>query len=265
MKNIKIAILGAGNIGSAIAGGILKSGIVKQENIFLTSKNPEHLRNFKRSKINICQTNNKAVASADIIIICVQPRQMDDILKEIKSSIDPKKHIIASVVTGVKIEFIKKILGKSVPVIRVMPNTAIAVQESMTCICGKEKKEIAEKIKSIFDLLGYTLIIPEDKMNAATVLCACGIAFFMRAIRAASQGGIEIGFHPYEALPMAAQTAKGAARLLQLMKDHPESEIDRVTTPLGCTITGLNEMEHAGFSSAMIKGIIASSVKAEQI
>ena len=103
-------------------------------------------------------------------------------------------------------------------------------------------------------------------MTGATALCACGVAFFLRSIRAASQGGIEIGFHAEEALMMAAQTAKGAASLLADRKDikdnHPEFEIDRVTTPRGCTIAGLNEMEHSGFSSAMIKGILHSAKKA---
>ena len=102
-------------------------------------------------------------------------------------------------------------------------------------------------------------------MEAATALCACGVAFFLRSIRAASQGGIEIGFHPDEALLMAAQTARGAASLLIRDGSHPEPEIDRVTTPRGCTIAGLNEMEHRGFSSAMIKGIVTSARKAAEL
>ena len=102
-------------------------------------------------------------------------------------------------------------------------------------------------------------------MGAATALCACGLAFFLRAIRAASQGGIEIGFHSAEAILMAAQTAKGAASLLLVNKNHPESEVDKVTTPRGITISGLNQMEHNGFSSALIKGIVTSAEKAEKI
>ncbi len=102
-------------------------------------------------------------------------------------------------------------------------------------------------------------------MTPATVLCACGIAFFLRAIRAASQGGIEIGFHAEDALAMAAQTARGAASLLLESGKHPESEIDRVTTPMGCTIAGLNQMEHEGFSSALIRGIITSANKAAKL
>ena len=118
---------------------------------------------------------------------------------------------------------------------------------------------------SIFDSVGRTMIIDEEQMIPATALCACGIAFFLRAVRAAAQGGIEIGFHPEEALRMAAQTALGAASLVLQKDRHPEREIDSVTTPRGCTIAGLNEMEHQGFSSAMIRGITNSDRKARSL
>ena len=119
--------------------------------------------------------------------------------------------------------------------------------------------------KNIFNLVGETAVINEEKMTSATALCACGIAFFLRSIRAASQGGNEIDFHSSEALKMAAQTAKGAAALLLKNNSHPEDEIDKVTSPKGCTIAGLNEMEHNGFSSAFIKGIKVSSEKAKNL
>ena len=147
-----------------------------------------------------------------------------------------------------------------------MPNTAIAIRESMTCICADEQdQESVELAKSIFDSVGKTIQINEELMGAATALCACGTAFFLRAVRAASQGGIEIGFHSHEALIMAAQTAKGAASMLLKEGKHPEREIDKVTTPQGITISGLNQMEHNGFSSSMIKGIVTASEKAEKI
>ena len=113
--------------------------------------------------------------------------------------------------------------------------------------------------------MGTTLVIDEEQMIPATALCACGVAFFLRAIRAASQGGIQIGFNAAEALAMAAQTARGAASLLLTLGNHPEMEIDKVTTPRGCTIAGLNLMEHQGFSSAMIKGIVTSAERAADL
>jgi pyrroline-5-carboxylate reductase len=142
----------------------------------------------------------------------------------------------------------------------------------MTCLSAANKENEALKIaEKIFSSVGKTLIIDEALMIPATALCACGIAFFLRAIRAASQGGIEIGFHSEEALLMSAQTAKGAAALL-LGSDidgkteaHPEREVDKVTTPRGCTISGLNQMEHYGFSSALIRGIVTSAEKAAKL
>ena len=147
-----------------------------------------------------------------------------------------------------------------------MPNIAIAVQESMTCLAMSNSDSNISKIaKLIFDAVGRTLIVDEEHMSAATALVACGVAFFLRAIRAASQGGIEIGFHSNEAIDMAAQTARGAASLLLTTHHHPEHEIDRVTTPRGCTIAGLNQMEHEGFSSALIKGITTSANMASKL
>src|SRR5436190_8901293 len=136
----------------------------------------------------------------------------------------------------------------------------------MTCIAfdgigDKEQKHIVD----LYGQVGNTLVIKEEMMTAATALCACGIAFFMRAIRSASQGGIEMGFHAEEALQLAVQTAKGAALLLAKENAHPEKEIDRVTSPKGCTIAGLNEMEHNGYSSAMIKGLLTSFNKANEL
>jgi pyrroline-5-carboxylate reductase len=210
--------------------------------------------------------NCDAIIKSEIIILAVQPQQLNNLLQEIKDQIEPDKHIVISVVSGVNCTEIMKLLEKKVSVIRVMPTIAITVLESMTCIASSNaSKETLELTKTLFDLVGTTMIIDEQQMVPATALCACGVAFFLRAIRAASQGGIEIGFHSHEAIPMAAQTAKGAATLLLNMKNHPEMEIDKVTTPEGCTISGLNEMEHQGFSSAMIKGIKTSSEKAAKL
>jgi pyrroline-5-carboxylate reductase len=136
----------------------------------------------------------------------------------------------------------------------------------MTCLASDSSNpEAIEVAESIFNAVGKSLRIDEELMGAATALGACGIAFFLRAIRAASQGGIEIGFSPAKALQIAAQTAKGASSLLLVNRQHPEFEIDKVTTPRGVTISGLNQMEHDGFSSAMIKGIVTSATKAAKL
>jgi pyrroline-5-carboxylate reductase len=162
-------------------------------------------------------------------------------------------------VTGVKIEVLKEYCGADVHIFRAMPNTAIAIRESMTCISTRDDSaENKDIVFSIFDQLGKTIKIEEELMDASTVLAACGIAYALRFIRAASQGGIEIGFDSATAQLIASQTVRGAAGLLIEGGEHPEYEIDKVTTPMGCTIAGLNEMEHQGFSSSLIKGILTS-------
>lgn len=265
-EQYRIAILGGGHIGRAIARGLGSSDRFSPENVIITRRRCELLDDLARQGFVTRKDNQDAVRRSTIIIIAVQPQQIRELLLEIKDVVDPDRHVIMSVVTGVSIDEILRYLEKNLPVVRVMPNTAIAIGESMTCIAAKPGfEEYLKMAQKIFDSVGSTFVIREEQMVPATALCACGIAFFLRAIRAASQGGIEIGFHSEEALPMAAQTARGAASLLLSFKNHPESEIDKVTTPKGCTISGINEMEHRGFSSAMIKGIVTSAEKAAKL
>lgn len=266
MNKKKISIIGCGNIGSAIANGLVKSENYSPTDIIVTKRKEKALEEFKERGFLATTDNNWAVDQSEIVILAVTPQQLNIVMEDIKSTIDINKHIVMSVVSGATIKQIKSHLNKEVPVVRVMPNTAIAIQESMTCICADETdNESIDIAIDIFDSLGKTIQINEELMGAATALCACGTAFFLRAVRAASQGGIEIGFHAHEALIMAAQTAKGAASMLLKEGKHPEREIDKVTTPQGITISGLNQMEHNGFSSSMIKGIVTAADKAEKI
>ena len=259
----RIAILGAGNIGGAIALGLKTSGLFSADHITLTRRKVEALEEFKRLGFPVSSDNASAIRNSDILVVAVTPQQLNPLLSEITSIIDDRRHVIISLVSGVTIAEIRAQLNRNVPIIRAMPNTAIALSQSMTCIAGDATSENTLPIvKEIFDALGRTLVIDESLIVPATALCACGIAFFLRAIRAASQGGIEIGFHAEDALLMAAQTALGAASLVMQPGTHPESEVDKVTTPQGCTISGLNQMEHNGFSSALIKGIVTSAEKA---
>ena len=258
-----IAILGSGNIGLSLAKGLVKSGICKPQQITLTRRNLDALDEYAAQGYNVTNVNVKAAKKADIVILAVLPQQLNKLLEEIKPAIKSEKQFLVSVISGVSCADIREQLEMNVQVIRAMPNTAIAIGDSMTCIAtdnGSAKN--VNLVRSLFDTVGVTIQINEELMTAATALCACGIAFFLRSVRAASQGGTEIGFHAHDALKMAAQTAKGAANLLLQLSSHPEQEIDKVTSPKGCTIAGLNEMEHHGFSSAMIKGIRLSAIKA---
>lgn len=259
----KIAILGSGNIGLSLAKGLIKANKYKPEQVILTRRNVAALAELAKDGIITTSDNLKAVSEAAIVVLAVLPQQLNKLLNEIKPAINTEKQLFISVISGVNCEDIRKQLDLDVQVVRAMPNTAIAIGHSMTCIgTDTATDENIATVKDLFDTVGITVQINEELMTSATALCACGIAFFLRSIRAASQGGTEIGFHAHDALKMAAQTAKGAADLLLQLASHPEHEIDKVTSPKGCTIAGLNEMEHHGFSSAMIKGIKLSAEKA---
>lgn len=255
----KIAIIGGGNLGASIADGLIQSEFSRPVEISITRRNLAPLSRFAEQGCMVHSDNKKAVKNAEVIILAVKPYNFADIINEIKPELDPKKHVLVSVITGVWIEQLQKAIGKPVPAMRAMPNTAIAIQQSMTCLAhaGASVSQI-NYIRQLFDQLGKTVIIDEKLMDAATVLGACGTAYAMRYIRANIQGGIEIGFDAATATLIAAQTVKGAAQLLLEKGTHPESEIDKVTTPKGCTIAGLNEMEHQGFSSSLIRGVVAS-------
>jgi len=256
-----IAILGGGNIGQAMARGFVEQGGMKPGDVYLTRRTLPLLADFEKRGFRTTSDNITAVTACKTIIIAVQPGQLLPLMDQIREHLVPKKHLLLSAVTGVSIAELEHLAGLSLPVIRIMPNTAVAIGESMTCLAATSKPNRAlQSAVKLFKRVGQTMVISEEQMTPATALCACGIAFFLRSIRAASQGGIEIGFHAEEALTMAAQTARGAASLLlNNGVVHPESEIDKVTTPRGCTIAGLNRMEHEGFSSAMIKGLVTST------
>ena len=265
-KNNKIAILGGGNIGTSITLGLIKSGAFSKENISITRVPSQSLADLKALGVNASHDNEAAVKDADIVLIAVQPRQAGNLLKTLKNILNPKKQKIVSVVSALSFEEIEKLIGTEFLLVRIMPNTAISICESMTCLASNlpESKEFTE-VCNIFNKLGTTLVIEEKMMSAATVLGSCGTAFMMRFIRASSQGGIQVGFHADEAQLIVAQVAKGAAALLLQNGLHPEQEIDKVTTPMGLTIKGLNEMEHNGLSSAVIKGIVHSFNEIEKI
>ena len=266
---MKIAIIGTGNLGKSIAKGLISNNAITS--LYLTKRNLEDISNFDGySNVSLTTNNIKAVQKSDILIFAVQPAHFENILQEINSYLTDN-HVIISTITGYTIPKIEKIIGSERFIIRAMPNTAIAVGKSMTCLCcndmGQKRIKIAE---AIFNRLGNSLVIPEGQMQAATVVCASGIAFWMRLIRATTQAAIQLGFDAKEARELAMYSSEGAANLLITTGNHPEQEIDKVTTPKGCTIEGLNEMEHKGLSSSLIQGMVTSfkkinTIKTEQL
>ena len=252
---MKIHIIGAGNLGVSIAIGIAKFS--KNNQVTVTRRNTAGILYLEQSGIAVSSDNTQNIKEADLIILTIKPYQVDTVLAEILPIISNKT--IASAVSGLSIEGLEEKTGNAHTIIRIMPNIAAQFGESATCISFHEKnKAQAQNVISLFQNLGTAPIIDEKMMDAATVLGACGTAYALRYIRASMQAGIEIGFDSQTALAIAAQTVKGAAQMLLEEKVHPEQLIDRVTTPQGCTIVGLNEMEHHGFSSSLIKGIKTS-------
>ncbi len=263
--NKKIAIIGGGNLGSAIARGLIATGSMPAEKIHITRRRPELLSSLKEKGIVTGCDNIAAVKNAHLIFLAVKPYQIKEICEELKEHF-AEKAIIVSLAAGIELKKILEMTSGRHPVYRAMPNTAIAIGESMTCLAGTNTDQKMDKeLSSFFEKLGTVMFINEELMAGATVLAACGIAFALRFIRAATQGGIEIGFSSEAALKIASQTVKGAAQLIIEGGAHPEAEIDKVTTPRGITISGLNEMEHQGFSSSLIKGLLTSFNKIENI
>jgi len=254
---MKIAIIGAGNLGLSIAKGLLTNNIITQ--LYLTKRNPSSISDWSEYKnTHITDDNAEAISSSDVILFAVPPAPLREVLAK-NADVFTATPVLLSPVTGFSIEKMEAVVGNDKYIIRSMPNTAISVGKSMTCLCangkGKQRLSLAE---AIYNSLGTSIIIDEKHMRAATVICASGIAFWMRLIRATTQGGVQLGFDAEEAMKMSMHTALGAASLLIETNSHPEQEIDKVTTPQGCTIEGLNEMEHQGLSSSLIRGIVAS-------
>lgn len=257
-----IAIIGCGNIGLSIVEGLILSP-EREDKIIATRRNVKKIRFLEEKGITVTSDNKLAVEQSKYIVLAVKPYIIEELLSEIKDFLR-EDHVLISVASEVSIETIKSKISTGTSVFRVMPNTASSIQQSMTCIsyANASGKDVSE-VEKIFGAIGETIIIDEDLMEAATILGACGIAYVLRFIRAMIQGGIQIGFDANTASKITTQTVKGAAELLLQKNAHPESEIDKVTTPKGCTITGLNEMEHQGFSSSLIKGITKSFEKIE--
>ena len=258
-KNLKIAIIGCGNLGMSILNGLIKNDDINSENITVTKRNLKVFESQENKTFHYTSDNNEAVKKSKLIILAIKPYNLISVLNEIKNDIDSEKHIIVSLATGVSIKEIEAVLPNNTDIYRAMPNTAADVSESITCICSNSNNQNKnDSVSKIFNSIGSSIFINEDLMESATVLGACGIAYVLRFIRAMIQGGIQIGFDAKTANEIVTQTVKGASELLIKNKQHPEFEIDKVTTPKGCTIVGINEMEHNGFSSSLIKGLMAS-------
>ena len=259
---MKISVIGAGAMGGALISGLINGDTFKTSDITVADCFQASLDKFADTGVSLTTENTVAAEGADIVVIVVKPWLVENVIKEIKPVLDYKKQMIIFIAAGIKCEQMNGWLDKGdgvlPPLFSVIPNIAIAVKDSMTFIapCNANDTQTAF-VKQLFDEMGSSLVIEEHLMAAGTTLASCGIAYAMRYIRASVEGGVELGFKAKDAEQIVLQTVKGAVELLQTNGNHPEAEIDKVTTPGGLTIKGLNEMEHAGFTSAVIRGLKA--------
>lgn len=256
---MKISVIGAGAMGGATVEGLIKGHQFKNEDITVSDPSQAVVDKFAKLGVNVTTDNQQAAKTADIVCVVVKPWLVERVLTDIKAELDPKKQLLIVIAAGVPSASIKEWLGANCPpLFLIIPNIAIAQLASMTFIvpCDTTQQQ-TELVQGIFNDMGTSLLTDEQHLASGTTLASCGIAYAMRYIRAAAEGGVELGFKADDAKKIVIQTMKGAVELLEASGMHPEAAIDLVTTPGGLTIKGLNEMEHAGFTSAVIRGLKA--------
>lgn len=250
-------------MGGAMADGFIKSGAVKPANISVANPTAQKLEHFALQGASVTTDNKTAAEGADIVIIAVKPWLVEQVVNELKPVLNYTRQTVITVAAGISGSQFTAWLKKDDAVPQtfiVIPNTAIAVLASMTFIVPvNATADTTAIVKALFDNVGQTMVTDERHLSAGMTLASCGIAYAMRYVRAAAEGGVELGFKADMAKDIVLQTMKGAVELLQANGNHPEAEIDKVCTPGGLTIRGLNEMEHAGFTSAVIRGLKAAA------
>lgn len=261
---MNITVIGAGNMGGALIHGWAKSG--KLDSITISDKNEKLLADFKQKypSLNTTTDNVEAVKGADIVVVVVKPWLMPIVLGELKGVLDYKKQIVVSDAANFTTDDLAATLEQPEgEFFYVIPNIAAEFGASMSFIAkGKTaSEESLSKVKALYDLAGDTLVVTENLVGPGMMMASCGIAYVMRYIRAQMEGGCEMGFYPAQAKQIALQTMQGAVSLLKETGWHPEEAIDKVTTPGGVTIKGLNELDHAGFNSAVIRSLKAGLKK----
>lgn len=261
---MKISIIGAGNMGGAIAKGLSKGSFFKASDITCTARTEKTLERLRayNPDFQLMLDNKKAVQNADVVLIGVKPWRLEETINAIKSSLDYSRQIFISIAAGVTCDklaaYLQKEDGSLPPIFYVIPNTAFEVQSSMTFVTSKNaSKENIDLMMKIFNEAGCAKFVEERFMSSGTALASCGIGYVFRYIRATIEGGVEMGFYPEEAQDIVLHTVRGAVDLLLENGSNPEQEIDKVTTPGGITIKGLNEMERAGFTASVIRGLKA--------
>lgn len=255
---MKITVIGAGNMGGAIIRGLVASKRLDAADITAVAVSAKTLDNMRALGVKATDDAVEATKTADVILLAVKPWLVESVAAQIAPAVK-KDALVGSVAAGIGFDTLAAYFGDDAPLFRIMPNTAVTVGEGMTFVTAQNATaEQAKTIVSLFEPLGMVMEVPEKLFDGGMALASCGIAYALRYVRAAMEGGIELGIPPLMAQTIVAQTIKGAAEILLRTGNHPEAEIDRVTTPGGITIKGLNAMEANGFTHAVIEGLKAS-------
>ena len=263
----KLAVLGAGKLGGILLRAFLKKNLFAPNNVTATVKHAEKASTLaKELGVSVTTDNRKAVHGADIVLLGVKPQVVGDVLKEIASELS-EKSLVISVAASVPTNYIEQHAGAKVPVIRAMPNTPSTVGCGMTGICrgSHATADHLEITRAMFDTVGRTVIVDEKNMDAVTGLSASGPAFAYIILESLAEAGVKVGLPRDVATLLAAQTMKGAASVVLETGDHPALLKDAVTTPAGCTIDGILELEEGKLRVTLIKAVVKATHRAGEL
>jgi len=266
-KGKKLAVLGAGKLGETLISGMLDVDVVSRDRIIATAKHQERLDALK-SKYRIGATTNncKAVKGASVVLLAVKPQAVQELLEEIRGELT-RDQVVISVVASVTTAFVERNLNAPIPVIRAMPNTPCLVRSGMTALCKgiyAEKQQLKDA-QRMFDSVGRTLILDEKYMDAVTGLSASGPAFMYIIIESLAEAGVKVGLPRSVATELAAQMTLGSAKMVLETREHPALLKDIVTTPAGCTIDGILELEEGKLRVTLIKAVVKATQRASEL
>lgn len=263
----RIAVLGAGKIGESLIGGLIDSKLVPADRIVATARHPERLEAVRR-RFGVATTleNDRAACGASVILLAVKPQAMAEVLKDLRGSVR-RDQLVLSVAASVPTAFIEKRLGVAAPVVRAMPNTPCLIRQGMTAICAGRRADARhlDVARQIFGTLGRCLVVEERHMDAVTGLSASGPAYLYVVIESLAEGGVKVGLPREVATELAAQMVLGSAGMVLQSGEHPAKLKDVVTTPAGCTIDGLLELEEGGLRVTLIKAVVRATRRAAEL
>jgi pyrroline-5-carboxylate reductase len=263
----KLAVLGTGKLGGILLRAYLKQGLFKPQNVTATVKHGEKAAKLaKEMGISASTENRTAVRGADIVLLGVKPQVIGDVLQEISGELSPSA-LVVSVAASVPTSYIEQRLGAKAAVVRVMPNTCSTVNCGMAGICrgASATDQHVEIARAMFDAVGRTVVVDEKNMDAVTGLSASGPAFAYIILESLAEAGVKVGLARDVATLLAAQTMKRAASVVLETGDHPALLKDAVTTPAGCTIDGILELEEGKLRVTLIKAVVKATQRAGEL